>query len=366
LEREERQLAAYEQLAREVEKLVDLVQESQQNQYEFMQEACRLLQEQHRDVHLLVSRAGEQEQLQAMLDEVLKQLNAQFQGQMIHDQTSGSKAAESMQPVMEQPGVMQPGMAMEKPGLATEMQTGQQEMAERPDGMEQSGAIPIPLTKEKGMSSPMFANQEAVPVVKPVTQPAKSSRIRFFHASPDAPGVDIYVDGKKVAEGVDYQGVSDYIAITPGRHRVQAFPYGKQVGAVIDTTFNAKPHQSYTVAAAGFLRDIRPIFVEDEPKKTKPGFARLKVVHLMPEAPAVDVTLPSGKILIGHLTYKEKSNYLQVTPGTRDLQLRVAGRKDIVLSVPKIRFDPNVTYTLYVIGSTSAGQKLSSELLPEA
>ncbi|MFD2171831.1 DUF4397 domain-containing protein [Tumebacillus lipolyticus] len=321
MNREERQFAPYEPLAREIEKLVDLVQQSQQNQYEFMQEACKLLQAQQEDVRSLLARPTTQEQMQEMLDKALEQMNAQFKGE-IEQQIPQS-------------------------GVITD-------------------AVPIPLDQPTGPNAPPaeFAPPEAIPVVKPVGQPT-GARVRFFHASPNTPGVDVYIDRKKVAEDIRFQGISDYIRIAPGRHRVQVFPYGKQVGALIDSNLTAGQGQTYTLAIAGMQREIRPLVFQDEPSKTKPGFARLKIVHLSPNTPAVDITLPSGKVLISHLIYKEKSPYLQVTPGRRDLQLRLAGKKDVVLRLPKMRFDAGVTYTLYIVGLAKGEPKLSSELIPE-
>lgn len=430
MNREERQLVAYEQLAREVEKLVYLVQESQQNQYEFMQEACRLLQEQHQDVNSLVARSGTQDQLKGMLDEVLKQMNAQFQSQMgapagmgagdvdmqvdLEASLSASSgtvvqgvqtgviptpAAEpGAVPAPTQAGYVSPnttsgwiqptepllpGVPAAPPGTDAfpfPQGTDYEYVDDVPQGGEitdvsplpvPGAAVPVPLSPmegsmaEQGVPISELVEQEAIPVVKPVTAPAAGAQVRFFHASPDTPGVDIYIDGKKAAEDVDFEGISEYFPLTPGRHRVQVFPYAKQVGALIDTTFNAKPNQAYTVAVGGSFKDVRPVIIEDEPKRAKPGFARVKFVNLSPNAPAFDVTLPSGKVLIGHLTFKEKSPYLQVSPGRRDLELRLAGKKDIVLRLPKMRFDADVTYTLYVVGLAGGQPPLTTELIPE-
>jgi hypothetical protein len=63
------------------------------------------------------------------------------------------------------------------------------------------------------------------------------------------------------------------------------------------------------------------------------------------------------------LTYKEKSQYLQVAPGVRDLDVRLAGKPEVALRAEKLRFEPNTTYTLYVLGH--AGQRLIPLLLQE-
>jgi len=194
----------------------------------------------------------------------------------------------------------------------------------------------------------------------------KETAVRFLHASPDAPNVSIFVDGRKVASDVEFQGVSPYLPLAPGPHRVQVFPFGVSTAPIIDTTLDVKKNTHYTVVAAGYAREIQPLVVRDAPRGAKPGFARLKVVHLSPNAPAVDVTLPNGKVLLGHLTFREVSQYLQVTPGVRDLQVRSAGQQNVVLDLKATRFDPNVTYTVYVTGNVNGEPALAPLLLPEA
>jgi hypothetical protein len=261
----------------------------------------------------------------------------------------------------------EPGMQSPTPGPTPSLMDGKPAYAS-----EGAPPYPVPVAEQpSGMAGDMMGTQEgmptpteepeAVPALKPVA--VGHAEIRFLHASPDAPGVDIYVDGKKAVSNITYENVTHYARIEAGRHRIQVFPAGKTAGAVIDTAANLKPNAHYTVAAAGRLKEIRPVVVEDHHGGTKPGFARLKVVHLSPMGPAVDVTLPTGKVLLGHLTYKEKSPYLQVAPGVRDLDVRMAGKQQVILRAEKLRFEPNTTYTLYVLGH--AGERMVPLLLQE-
>jgi hypothetical protein len=76
----------------------------------------------------------------------------------------------------------------------------------------------------------------------------------------------------------------------------------------------------------------------------------VRFVHLSPNAPAVDVTLPDGKKLFSNISFKERSNYISVAPGTYTLQVRPAGSDQVVLSVPGVRLAPGTIYTVYAVG----------------
>ena len=63
----------------------------------------------------------------------------------------------------------------------------------------------------------------------PAMAQAAQSWIRVMHDSPDAPNVDVFVDGAPVFENVAYSTTSNYQALASGPHRVQIAPAGKSV-----------------------------------------------------------------------------------------------------------------------------------------
>ncbi|MBL0386778.1 DUF4397 domain-containing protein [Tumebacillus sp. ITR2] len=348
----ERNQAVTHEVAVEVSKLVTLVQESQENQQAFLTEAYRLLQAQAQEVEDLRGRVLSTEAILAKLDEI---------GKFIVNLSKYITI--NVSKVEEQPtgDGMAPGTPELQQGSHT-MPTPEPQVVPASEGVP---GVDIPISE--GMPAediPISENvgEEAVPVVKPIAH-APKARVRFLHASPDAGHVDIYINGKKYATDVAFHGITPYLPIDAGRHRIQAFPAGKAAGALIDTTAQLHPDGHYTVAVSGFLRNLRSVVIDDHQRGGKPGFARVKVVHLSPNAPAVDVTLPHGKVLIGHLIFKQKSPYFQVSPGTRQLELRAAGKHETLLRIPPIKVDPNVTYTLYILGTTN---HLTPLFIPEA
>jgi hypothetical protein len=156
--------------------------------------------------------------------------------------------------------------------------------------------------------------------------------VRVIHASPDAPNVDVWVDGTQVLTDVPFTAVSDYLALPAGDHQVQVTATGS-TDPVIDATLTLEAGTSYTVAATGFLADIGPtVFVDDRTPAS--DASRLRVIHASPSAPAsVDIALADGPILIDGLAYQAASDYLTVDPGTYALEIRAAGDDAAALTI---------------------------------
>ncbi|MFZ5967851.1 MAG: DUF4397 domain-containing protein [Bacillota bacterium] len=176
------------------------------------------------------------------------------------------------------------------------------------------------------------------------------SYVRILHASPDAPGVDVMISGKLVASNLRYKEFTPYLPYIPGKYSVVIYPAGNRTTPIINTNLDIMPNASYTVAATGMLRDIKPLIVPDTALPLPPNKGQLKFVHLSPNAPMVDITLPDGTILFRNIEFKEISENLPVDPGRYTIQARIAGTNQIILTVPNVTIQPSRYYTIYAVG----------------
>lgn len=184
--------------------------------------------------------------------------------------------------------------------------------------------------------------------------PDPEAYVRILHASPKTPTVDVYVNNIPIFRNISYRGFSNYVKLPGGGlYNIKVFPAGTKVTPIINTNIFIPDGRIYTVAAIGELPNISLLPIEDPRIPITPGKASIRFVHLSPDTPNVDVTLPNGKKLFSDVSYKEISNYVNVNEGTYTLQLRVAGTDKITLIVPNIKLTPNRFYTVYAIGFSS-------------
>lgn len=186
-------------------------------------------------------------------------------------------------------------------------------------------------------------------------EPVADVSLRVAHLSPDAPPVDVLIDGEVVLSGVSFPQVSDYLALPAGEYRVQVTPAGANEVVVIDATVGLESGGAYTVAATGFLADITPLVIGDRATATTGGGASVRFIHTGPDAPAVDIAVAGGDVIFSDVTFRESTGYAQVPAGTYDLEVRLAGTATVALSVPGVSVSAGMNYTIYAIGLVSDG-----------
>jgi hypothetical protein len=79
------------------------------------------------------------------------------------------------------------------------------------------------------------------------------SRVRFLHAVPGAPEVDVYLDGAVVASGLAFGEVTPHLQVTGGDHKVTLRQAGTDASspALVEVNVPVSPNLAYTVVAQG-------------------------------------------------------------------------------------------------------------------
>lgn len=185
-----------------------------------------------------------------------------------------------------------------------------------------------------------------------VTSPSTgSAKVRVAHLSPDAPPVDVWVDGTKAVTGVAFKDVTSYLAVPSGSRNIRVTPANATTPVVIDATVNLNDGGNYTVAATGVLAAIQPLVLEDDRGTT--GQAKVRFAHTGPDAPAVDIAVAGGPVLFSNVAFRQSTGYPQVAPGTYDLEVRPAGTNVVALSIPGVTLRPGTNYTVFAVGLLS-------------
>jgi hypothetical protein len=175
--------------------------------------------------------------------------------------------------------------------------------------------------------------------------------VNIIHASPDAPAVDVYVDGTKALENLEFGKASGWVALPAGEHQVRVTATGAQPDqAVIDAKVTLEAGAAYEVAATGLLANITPKIYPVNLSKLDEDQARVRVVHTSPDAPAVDIAVKGGDVLIPNLAFPNASDYLEVPAGSYDLEVRAAGTTTVALELPGVKLDPTMVYDVFAIG----------------
>lgn len=188
------------------------------------------------------------------------------------------------------------------------------------------------------------------------------ARVRVVHASPDAPAVDVLVEGAPAFLGVAFGEITDYAKLPAGLYDVQVVPAGATSPAVIDLTgsnaVNLFYNRSYTAVALNTLAKIEPLLLEDDARPSPIPFARVRFVHASPDAPAVDIAVKNGPVLFHSIPFKGVGNYVEVPSGTYDLEVRPAGTSVVALALSGVKLEGGTTYSVFATGLLSGSPAL--------
>ncbi|THE66360.1 DUF4397 domain-containing protein [Salinadaptatus halalkaliphilus] len=178
--------------------------------------------------------------------------------------------------------------------------------------------------------------------------------IRVAHFAPDAPAVDVFVDGDRVLSEFAYADISPYLEIAPGTYRITITAAGDPQTVAFDGDISVGSG-FYTVAAIGELGadTFRPTVLVDA------GSALVRVAHFAPDAPAVDV-LADGEPLFENVAFEESTDYVAVPAGSYELSITPAGDPETVVESTTLELELGTAYTATAIGYLEPPQGLET------
>jgi hypothetical protein len=179
------------------------------------------------------------------------------------------------------------------------------------------------------------------------------ARVRVIHASPDAPNVDVYANGAAVLTNVPFEASSGYLAVPAGSYKFEVYPAGANAGttdAVLTIDASLTAGTDYTVIAMGEVANIEAGVFVDNNAAPASGKAHVSVVHAGPDAPAVDIAVAGGPVLVEDLAFSEGAGPLPVDAGTYNLQVRVAGTDTVALPLDGVALQSGMIYTFVATG----------------
>lgn len=195
-------------------------------------------------------------------------------------------------------------------------------------------------------------------VAGPVTA-AESAMVRVLHASPDAPAVDIYVDGAKVGAplaGLEFGDLSTYVALPAGSYDIKVCAAADATICPIDLADIAvEAGKHYTIAATNVLASIEAQLIVDAPSPAEET-TQVRVVHFSADTPAVDVLTQDGAAtVVDALAYPNATGYLDLPAGSYDLKVCADADNTLCpLDPGALDLAAGRSYSVFAIGSLTA------------
>ncbi len=212
------------------------------------------------------------------------------------------------------------------------------------------------------------------PGVAPPSPPAPQTlKLQVLHASPDAPAVNVLINGTEQLSGVDYKVGSGFIDVNEGSYEIQVdgIVPGGTATVIGPASFDLSADTIYSVIAVGDVAGIEPLIITQDDTAIPAGSTRIRVVHAAPMAPAVDVyaTAPGADLAasapLGSFAFKGDLGPVDVTAGDYQIRVTLAGDPATVVydsGTVAIPADANLLITA-VENTTTGASPISLSLL---
>jgi hypothetical protein len=179
--------------------------------------------------------------------------------------------------------------------------------------------------------------------------------VRVIHASYDATAVDVAVDGAVAITSLPYGNSSGYAQLDAGDVNVKVTPTGETTPVVIDANLTLEDGADYTVFAVDQLSNIGAVVLADN-RSANDSKAKIRFIHLAPDAPAVDINLNSGDGpgVFENVAFKGSKDYVEVDAGSYVFVVSPAGTDGEVVKYDPITVANGTLYTVAAIGTLDA------------
>ena len=213
-------------------------------------------------------------------------------------------------------------------------------------------------------SAPLLAQPAEKPAKKPAaakktTTTGGVAHVRFLHALPGAPGVDIYArETEKIKTDLAYKGLTEYTEVKSGKMALKITATGKMEALINDAATLTKD-KWYTIAVYGDTATPMMTLVNESTGKDDADKARMRVVNLVSGMNEIAVTKPSTRAADGSANFLPKplvmgkSGSKTVAPATETLQLRDAEGK-LLKEMADVKMDAGERYTAFAVGKAGA------------
>ena len=185
-----------------------------------------------------------------------------------------------------------------------------------------------------------------------VNRPVDLAYVSIYHAAPNAPALDIAVDGRLIShDPLEYTAYSGYLNFFTGNREIK-FHSANANSAVIDTTFNFEDGKAYSLFAINTASGVEALLVLDSAAAPASGKAMVRFINLAPDAPAFDLTSGSdgGSMLFSGNGFKGATAFQEVAADTYTFQVRNAGASDALISAEDVEILPGRFYTIITRG----------------
>ena len=180
--------------------------------------------------------------------------------------------------------------------------------------------------------------------------PRVETSVRILHAVPNAPNVDVYLNGSLLTSNLAFGKISKYSVFSPGEYEFQLFPTGTYDKPLLSQTVQLIANANYTVSIVTLSNDLYLFRLKDSNIPATKSQASLRFINLSSNAPLLSLALPNGVTLFNQAEYLETTGYYPLSAGIYNFEVLLGSSQVTTKFIKNITLDGGKFYTIYIIG----------------
>ena len=180
--------------------------------------------------------------------------------------------------------------------------------------------------------------------------PVINSKVRILHAVPKAPKVDVYINGQKIAEALEFSKITNYFVINPGSFEMQIYNSGTYDTPLLSQKIEISPTANYTFCIVTLQGSLYIFRLKDDNVPSTKLTSFLRFINLSANAPLVSLALPNDVVLFNGAEYLETTGYYQLSSGIYNFKFLFDSATSTAKFIKNLTLDNGNFYTIYIIG----------------
>ena len=178
---------------------------------------------------------------------------------------------------------------------------------------------------------------------------APGASLLVANAIPRSTSIDFYLDNQRVnLQSMFFSQGLDYFYVVPGLKKLDiTLGESGQVLATDTATLKVGNYYSLFAIEKGMAEFV---VAKDDLSNPPSGKAKIRFIHLSPDAPNIDIAIAGGATLYTNRTYKSYTDFMLVDPTNYTLNIRQTGNTAVKIAKADVQIEVSGIYTIMAIG----------------
>jgi hypothetical protein len=201
------------------------------------------------------------------------------------------------------------------------------------------------------------------------TPPPPTALLTVIQALADEPPLNFFLNGNQVNQSPFIYGNGiDYFSAYAGQ-RTANF-YDQSMNTILSAPITLAPNAAYSLFLTNVPSKPEILLLTDTLNKPAAGNASVRFVDLSPDAPAADLAVQGGSVLVSNRSFMGYSSFSAITANSNyTFVVRQTGTNTVLATLSNVSLSSGYVYTILFEGlsaPTNSTDNLSIQLLTNA